>query len=71
MNNLLKRFFGISKEKVEEQAREIYQVTEHNCELWLTFSGALICPMDLFSEDPLTVLSVIRKQYVERHTDEL
>lgn len=70
MKNFIEKLLSKSKEKVENDACYIYQIREFDGKLWLTCSGALICPTELFKDDPLVTLANIRKLYVERNIDE-
>ena len=68
MRTIYNWLFGVSKRKSENQAHLIYQIREFDGKLWITFSGALVCPTDMFVSPPLDALSEIRKLYVERNT---
>lgn len=68
--NFIDKMLSKSKIKVEEESRYIYQIQEFDGKLWLTYNGALICPMTLFSESPIDTLNEIRILYVERNSTE-
>lgn len=70
MNIFSKWLFSKPKELCEQESKDIYQIKEYDGEIWLTYNGALICPMALFSEKPIEVLSKIRESYVKRNTTE-
>lgn len=54
------------KELAEETARELYQITEHDGQIWLTYNDNLICPMAMFEEkDAVCVLLDLRNIYVK------
>ena len=54
------------KELAEETARELYQITEHDGQIWLTYNGNRICPMAMFEEkDAVCVLLNLRNIYVK------
>lgn len=66
----MKWFLGKPKEKCQLEAQNAYQVSEFHGQLWLTYNGVLICPTDMFSDEPLKALSKIRDLYVERNSTE-
>lgn len=54
------------KELAEETARELYQITEHDGRIWLTYNDNRICPMAMFEEkDVVDVLLELRSLYVK------
>lgn len=57
------------KEKIIEQAKVLFQVTEHNNELWLMYNGIIICPMEMFKIDPIDALKIIRGWYITNNTN--
>ena len=75
MTNLIKRWKEYLKTKrekeLEERAEELYQMKEHEGEMWITFDGELIMPTRFIDGDPIQVLRQIRAAYVERKEDEL
>lgn len=72
MNKIYNYLFGKSKEKCEEEARQIYQIKEFNGELWITYNGALICPTDMLAgDDSVKALQEIRELYVDRNATEV
>ena len=64
----IKSLFGTAPEQIERRATETYQICEYENSLWLTYNGAIICPMDMFSRDPIDALVEIRNQYVKRNS---
>ena len=70
MRTIYNWLFGVSKRKSENQAHLIYQIQEYDGRLWLTFSGALVCPTDMFKNAPIDSLNEIRNLYVERNSTE-
>lgn len=68
MTKFKKWFFCQRKEKLENEAKEIYQLKEFEGDIWLTFNGSLVCPKKLLSAEPVCVLHEIRKLYVKRNT---
>lgn len=52
----------------EERAQTLFDVTVYNNKQWLTYSGAKVCPCDMFEEkDVATVISTIRWNYIYNH----
>lgn len=70
MNTFYKWLFSKSSEKLEQEAKVIYQIKEFDGEIWLTFNGALVCPCVLLMNEPVEALNTIRKLYVKRNTIE-
>ena len=64
----IKSLFTTSAEQKERQAIEIYQICEYENNLWLTYNGAIICPMSMFDREPIDALIEIRDLYVKRNT---
>lgn len=75
MTNLIQRWKEHLKAKREkelkERADELYQMKEHEGEMWITFDGELIMPTRFIDGDPIQVLRQIRAAYIERKEDEL
>lgn len=75
MTNLIQRWKEHLKAKrekeLEERADELYQMKEHEGEMWITFGGELIMPTRFINGDPIQVLRQIRAAYIERKEDEL
>ena len=67
----IKDLFGISVEQRERQAIEIFQICEYENSIWLTYNGAIICPMSMFDREPIEALIEIRNHYVKRNTQKL
>lgn len=69
--------YNKNREKyVIDRAKEIYQITEYNHQLWYTYNGALFAPCSIvirnndgeFSSTAcVALLNTIRDLYVERH----
>lgn len=55
------------EERIRLSACDLFQVREYEGKLWLTFSGNLICPCDMFKSEPMNSLNEIRDLYVERN----
>ena len=55
------------RREVEERAAELYQLTEHGGELWLTFSGSLVCPCQMLKDGPVEAVKKMRELYIRRH----
>lgn len=75
MTNLIQRWKEHLKAKrekeLEERAEELYQMKEHEGEMWITFNCELIMPTRFINGDPIQVLRQIRAAYIERKEDEL
>lgn len=67
MNAFTKWLYGKSTEKCQKEAEAAYQISESEGKLYLTFNGALICPMDMFDSEPIDALIMIRDLYVKRN----
>ena len=44
----------------------LYQVQEYKGELWLTYSGNLVCPCSMLKSEPVESVAKMRELYVER-----
>lgn len=75
MTNLIqgwKEHLKAKREKeLKERAEELYQMKEHEGEMWITFADELIMPTRFIDGDPIQVLRQIRAAYIERKEDEL
>lgn len=75
MTNLIQRWKEHLKAKrekeLEERAEELFQLCEHEGEMWITFADELIMPTRFIDGDPIQVLRQIRVAYIERKEDEL
>lgn len=50
--------------KTREIANEMYQVTEHGHQLWLTYNGSRVCPISMFeTKDAVIVVGMLREMY--------
>ena len=67
MNAFTKWLYGKSIEKCQKEAEQAYQIAENGGKLYLTFNGALVCPMDMFKQEPIDALKMIRDLYVKRN----
>lgn len=70
MSKIYNRLFGKSNKKCQEEAELIYQIKEFNSEIWLTYNGALVCPISMFTREPIEALELIRSYYVVRNSTE-
>ena len=70
MANLIqkwKKHLKAKREKeLEERAEELYQMKEHEGEMWITFADELIMPIKFIDGDPIQVLRQIRAAYIIR-----
>ena len=49
-------------------AEYIFQVKEYGGELWLTYSGCLVCPCSMLKDAPVDAVTRMRELYVGRKT---
>lgn len=70
MTNLIQKWKKHLKSKrekeLEERAEELYQMKEHEGEMWITFADELIMPIKFIDGDPIQVLRQIRAAYIIR-----
>ena len=72
MIEYIKKLFEREKAKQREyqvnkrikRSKDLFNIREHNSEIWLTYGGYYVCPMSLFKESSVQVLEEIRKLYV-------
>ena len=70
-NEWVERLFngGVDKDEYErrqtrEKASELYQVREHGNQLWLTYDGKRVCPINMFeNKDAVIILRMLREMY--------
>lgn len=58
------------KERLQERAKSLYQITEHNGELWLTFGSSAVVPCSMLNCTPLEALASLRQGFIDRVTQE-
>ena len=63
---IFKNFF---KKQAEQDAREIFQIREHNGEIWLTHCGSLVCPCSMLNVEPVEALREMRGLYVQNFSE--
>ena len=68
MKTIKEMLFGNKSDNLIKASKEIFQIEEFDAKFWLTYNGALICPTDMFSEEPLMALARIRDLFIERNT---
>ena len=39
--------------EMEERANDLFQLTEHEGEIWLTYNGSLVCPCQMLKDAPV------------------
>ena len=49
-------------------AEVLFQIKEKGGELWLTYSGWLVCPCSMLKEAPVDAVRKMRELYVERES---
>lgn len=48
----------------------LFQITEYQNELWITFNGNLVCPCSMLNMEPVDALTKMRELYIKRHETE-
>lgn len=51
----------------EEVVRELFQICEHNGEIWFTYDGQPVIPESMLTESAIEVVKKLRKQYIEEN----
>lgn len=59
------------KKQAEENAKDLYQICEHDNALWITYNGNLVCPCSFLKDDAVVAVNTMRKMYVERNSKEV
>ena len=62
-----KRLRRRKEREAVRRADYIFQVQEHDGELWLTFNGCMVCPERMLSMDIVEAVAVLRRMYVNRN----
>lgn len=62
-------FNGFFKKRAEQNAQSIYQIREHNGELWLTYCDSLVCPCSMLNLEPVDALREMRGLYVQNFNE--
>lgn len=52
---------------IEHKACEVFQISEHGGQLWLTFLDNLVCPCDMLKDAPVDAVTRMRELYIGRH----
>lgn len=68
MKSIKEMLLGNQSEKLTKAAKQIFQIEEFDGELYLTYNCALICPTEMFADNTLDALEIIRDLYVKRNT---
>ena len=58
------------RRRVELAATELYQLTEFQHTLWMTYNGDLFCPAHFFGDEveAVAMVNTLRQLYIERKT---
>lgn len=64
VSRIRERYDRIHLRNLKERAEFLYQLAEHNGELWLTYGGAPVIPTSLLNKDAIVVLQGLRDTYV-------
>lgn len=62
---------ALQAKRLQEEANELYQIKEHNGELWITYDGRLFAPQSLFTEDVIAIIGNLRECYIKEKTTKL
>lgn len=69
MANLIQRLKEHLKAKREkelkERAEELFQLCEHEGEMWLTYDGYLVLPTRYINLDPILLVRLMRQAYID------
>lgn len=64
-DGIKKRFNAFQKANIIKSASSTYNVTEHNGELWITFNGRVIFPVEmLWEKNAIKALEKLRSVYI-------
>ena len=57
-----------NRESVIQKASELFQICEHNGQIWLTHDDRLVCPVIMFKEEnPVKALALMRDLYIKEN----
>lgn len=57
-----------NKESVIQKASELFQICEHNGQIWFTHDDRLVCPVTMFKEEnPVKALASMRDLYIKEN----
>ena len=69
--SIFERYKQRQSEKVrrenEQKALDLYQLTEYNGEIWLTFNGCLVCPCSMLKDEAVDAVKKMRELYIKRY----
>lgn len=65
--NIFDYFKARSERDLAYKASWMFQIREHNSELWLTYgvNGALICPCSMLKGEPVEAVKQMRELYIK------
>lgn len=67
MANAIKRLIRRIRFKSEsERVLEIFQLKEHDNQIWLVVNGGLVCPVSMLNEEPVVAVNMMRVMYMDR-----
>lgn len=52
------------KEELKERAEELFQLCEHEGEMWMTYNGYLVLPTRYINIDPILLVRQMREAYI-------
>lgn len=50
----------------QETAAVMFQITEYDGEIWITFNGNLVCPSSMLNLEPVEAIRKMRELYIKR-----
>lgn len=57
-----------NKESVVNKASELFQICEHNGQIWFIHDDRLVCPVTMFKEEnPVKALASMRDLYIKEN----
>ena len=64
--SILSHYKKFTRHQREKVAPEVYQLKEFEGQLWLTYSGALVCPCSMLAVEPVDAVNQMRDLYIKR-----
>ena len=61
---------AMNSKRAEQRSVEVYQISEHNGQLWFTFMSNLVCPCNMFKDEPVEALKKMRNDFIARENGE-
>lgn len=64
--NLKRKYRVRMIQRYIDGSRQVYQIKEHDGELWITMNEALCIPCRMLNGEPIETLNKLRELYVEQ-----